>query len=60
MTRPPSMSHLVWHSLSRLPTALRERVLGGEDVRRRSWLPEEDDRESDEDVFDAWRKWRSG
>lgn len=59
MTRPESMSQLVWQSLLRLPAALRDRVLRGDDVRRvEGWLPEE--RESEEDVFDAWRKWRSG
>lgn len=58
MTRPPTMSHLVWHSLLRLPAALRERVLGGEDVRRvepeQTWTVDEDD------VLDSLRKWRSG
>lgn len=52
------MSHLVWHSLLRLPAALIDRVLRGDDVRRVE--PEETWTVDEDDVLDSLRKWRSG
>lgn len=60
MTRPPSMSLLVWRSLLALPAELRRRVLDRDDMQPPREPMRAADDDSDDDVMAPLRRWRTG